>query len=155
MATRLVAALCLGLAFVAIGPAASAADAPFVSMKGKWILDVKDSHWSQGGGLTGGVWTVFKDDGKTRQSLLVQQTPTGRPNVFWFDGPYGDQLVWCNDWYRESYKNTGPQSFAVSWEAERGGQTIKGGPDACTFSNNGTRLTCVEPAFTEIYEKVE
>ena len=133
---------------------ARGADEKFISMKGKWVLNVKESHWSQGG-LTGGVWTVYKDDGKTRQSLLVQNTPNGRINVFWFDGPYGDQLVWCNDWYREGYKSIGPDSFTVSWEAERGGKTINGGPDTCTYSNNGTKLTCVEPAFTEVYEKVK
>ena len=155
MAIRIVSSLCLGFASLVVGAAALAADGPSISMKGKWVLNVKESHWSQGGGLTGGVWTVYKDDGKTRQSLLVQHTPNGRINVFWFDGPYGDQLVWCNDWYREGYKSTGPDSFTVSWEAERGGQTIKGGPDTCRYSNNGTKLTCVEPAFTEVYEKAK
>jgi hypothetical protein len=147
--------LCVGLASIACFSAASAADTAFVSMKGRWTLNVKESHWEQGGGLKGGEWVIYKDNGKVRQSLLIQNTPNGRINVFWFDGPYGDQLVWCNDWYREGYKSTGPDTFTVSWEAERGGQTIKGGPDSCKYSNNGTKLTCVEPAFTEVYDKVK
>ncbi len=155
MAISKISAILLGLASLDAGSAARAADAPSISMKGKWTLNVKESHWTEGGGLTGGVWTVYRDDGKTRQSLLVQNTPNGRINVFWFDGPYGDQMVWCNDWYREGYKSTGRDSFTVLWEAERGGQTFKGGPDSCKYSNNGTKLTCVEPAFTEVYEKVE
>src|SRR6185437_8118026 len=94
----------LGLVILScVGSAAVwAADAPFVSMKGHWVLNVKEFHWSKGG-LTGGFWDVYEDDGKTRKSLLVQNTPNGRINVFWFDGPYGDQLVWTNDWYREGY----------------------------------------------------
>jgi hypothetical protein len=59
-----------------------------------------------------------------------------------------------NDWYREGYKNTGADSFTVSWEAERGGQTYKGA-DACKYSNDGKKLTCSEPAFTEVYDKVK
>jgi hypothetical protein len=152
---KLFPALYVGLASIASVAVASAADKPFVSMKGEWVLDVKQSHWDRGGGLTGAKWVVYKDDGKVRKSLLIQNTPNGRINVFWFDGPYGDQLVWCNDWYREGYKSTGPDTFTVSWEAERGGQTIKGGPDSCTYSNNGAKLTCVEPAFTEVYDKVK
>ena len=153
MPRTVTSAFCVALSALTCAAAANAADAPFVSMKGRWVLNVKESHWSQGGGLTGGVWDVIKDDGKTRQSLLIQHTPNGRINVFWFDGPYGDELVWCNDWYREGYKTTGPDTFTVSWEAERGGQTIKGGPDSCKYSNNGTKLTCVEPAFTEVYDR--
>ena len=145
-------AICFALLSGAAALPALAAEAPF-SMKGEWVLNVKESHWSRGG-LTDGVWTVYKDDGKTRRSLLVQNTPNGRINVFWFDG-YGDDLVWCNDWYREGYKTTGPDSFTVSWEAERGGQTFKGGPDGCKYSNNGTKLTCENPDFTEVYEKVK
>jgi len=146
----------LGLAILSsVGSAAAlGADTPFVSMKGRWVLNVKESHWSQGG-LTGGFWDVYEDDGKTRKSLLVQNTANGRINVFWFDGPYGDQLVWCNDWYREGYKSTGPASFNVTWEAERGGKVIKGGPDECKYNATGTKLTCVEPAFTEVYDKVQ
>lgn len=146
---------CIALASVMAALSATAADAPFVSMKGKWVLNVKESHWSQGAGLTGGVWTVYKDDGKSRQSLLVQNIPNGRINVYWFDGPYGDDLVWCNDWYREGYKSAGPDSFAVAWEAERAGKTFKGGPSVCKYSNNGAKLTCVDSAFTEVYEKVK
>ncbi len=138
-----------------LGTRADAADTPFVSMKGKWVLNVKESHWEQGGGLKGGFWEVRKDDGKVRQSLLVQQTPNGRLNVFWFDGPYGDQLVWCNDWYREGYKRAGSDAFTVSWEAERGGQTYKGGPDTCRYNQDGTKLTCVSQTFTEVYDKVK
>jgi len=126
MSARRISAACVVLAAAMAVRPVLAAEAPFLSMKGTWVLNVKESHWSQGGGLTGGVWTVYKDDGKTRQSLLVQNTPNGRLNVFWFDGPYGDDLVWCNDWYREGYKITGPDTFTVSWEAERGGQTFKG-----------------------------
>lgn len=153
MSLKFISAFCIGLAALTCGAAASAADAPSVSMKGTWVLNMKESHWTQGG-LTGGTWTVYKDDGKSRQSLLVQQTPNGRLNVFWFDGPYGDQLVWCNDWYREGYKITGPDTLTVSWEAERGGQTYKG-TDSCKYSNDGKKLTCSEPAFTEVYDKVK
>ena len=153
MSRKFISAFCIGLAALTCGATASAADAPVVSMKGKWVLNVKESHWTQGA-LKGGTWTVYKDDGKTRQSLLVQQTRNGRLNVFWFDGPYGDQLVWCNDWYREGYKITGPDTLTVSWEAERGGQTYKG-TDACKYSNDGKKLTCSEPAFTEVYDKVK
>jgi hypothetical protein len=155
MAARRYSTVCFGLASVMVALSASAAEAPFVSMKGKWVLNVKESHWNQGGGLTGGVWTVYRDDGKTRQSLLVQHTPNGRINVFWFDGPYGDDLVWCNDWYREGYKIASPDTFTVSWEAERSGQTFKGGPDACKYNSDGTKLTCMNPAFTEVYDKVK
>lgn len=143
------------LCAAALPVAASAADSPFVSMKGRWVLNVKESRWDQGGGLKGGFWEVSKDDGKVRQSLLVQQTPNGRLNVFWFDGPYGDTLVWCNDWYREGYKRTGADSFTVSWEAERGGQIYKGGPDACHYNADGTKLTCTSQTFTEVYDKVK
>jgi hypothetical protein len=135
--------------------AASAADEPFMSMKGNWALNVRESHWSQGGGLTGGVWEVRQDDGKRRQSLLVQNLPNGRINVFWFDGGYDGKLEWCNDWYREGYKRLAPNSFSVAWEAEPRGQTIKGGPDICKYNEEGTRLTCVDPAFTEVYDKVK
>jgi hypothetical protein len=155
MSVRRSLAVYVALASSVAALAASAVEAPSISMKGKWVLNVKESHWNQGGGLTGGVWTVYKDDGKIRQSLLVQNTQNGRLNVFWFDGPYGDNLVWCNDWYREGYKSTGPDSFTVSWEAERGGQTFKGGPDGCKYSNNGTKLTCENSNFTEVYEKVK
>jgi len=155
MSARRISAVCVALAAAMAALPALAAETAPVSMTGKWVLNVKESHWSQGGGLTGGVWTVYKDDGKTRQSLLVQNTPNGRLNVFWFDGPYGDDLVWCNDWYREGYKITGPDTFTVSWEAERGGQTFKGGPDACKYSNGGAKLTCTNPTFTEVYDKVK
>jgi hypothetical protein len=155
MSARGISVVCAALAATVVALPVSATEAPFVSMKGKWVLNVKESHWSQGGGLTGGVWTVYTDNGKTRQSLLVQNTPDGRLNVFWFDGPYGDDLVWCNDWYREGYKRTGPDTFTVSWEAARGGQTFKGGPDPCKYSSDGTKLTCTSPTFTEIYDKVK
>lgn len=154
MSARRFSGVCFGLVAGLGALSASAADVASITMKGTWALNVKESHWNQGGGLKGGVWTVYRDDGKTRQSLLVQNTPNGRINVFWFDGPYGDDLVWCNDWYREGYKITGPDTFAVSWEAERGGQTFKGGPDTCKYNSDGSKLTCTSPAFTEVYDKL-
>ena len=46
-------------------------------------------------------------------------------------------------------------SISLDNAAERGGQTFKGGPDACKYSNGGARLTCVNPTFTEVYDKVK
>lgn len=160
MRTNQLTALLIGAALASINGAAAASK--YVSLEGKWSLNVKETHYPAGfPSITKNDMNVTKDDGKVLQ-FTENLTMDGKDITATWDGAYDGKMRPTSDGQQLAWHHV---SARTAGDERKNADGVTTGKSACSVSADGARLTCRIQAFspkspkpikfTEIFDKVQ
>ena len=137
------------------------ADAKYVSLEGKWSLDLAKTHYPDGfPKITKNDMNVTKDDGKALE-FTEDLTMDGKDITSSWKGAYDGKFYPTSDGQQLAWHHV---SKMTGGDERKNAEGVTTGKSACTVSKDEKTLTChiqafspksPKPAkFTEVFDKV-
>ena len=138
------------------------AAAKYDSWQGKWALNLAESHYpATFPKITRNDITVTKDDGKVLQ-FTETVTMDGKDVTGGYDGAYDGKMRPTSDGQQLAFHHVSAKTIG---DERKNAAGVTTGKSACTFSDDGKKLTChittfMKPGekplkFVEVFDRVE
>lgn len=159
---RTVRSILLLTASLALSTVPVWAASQYVSLEGKWSLNLNETHYPPGfPSITKNDMNVTKDDGKILQ-FTENLTMDGKDVTSTWDGAYDGKMRPTSDGQQLAWHHV---SARTAGDERKNAEGVTTGKSACAISADGAHMTCHIQAFSsknpkpikfvEIFDKVQ